>query len=1030
MDGRKARLRDVMDRLRGLGIDGSRYIVVTQGMADALLSASPTERRSLLEQAAGLSGYRVRRDEARQKLATTEQNIATMALVLDEMEPRLRALRRQARAVQDRDEAQALLRRRLHDWYASRWKATRSEAEVCKTQSASIAEDRRASEARLAELENAAEAVFQREREWQQRVDMLVAANHTLERDRDAAQGGRSETEQKLVSIRLQLHAADARALRLVAAEKEAEQHIVRIAQSLEIPASDMVRLQSEEAALGVRLEHERQSLVEAGLERRRIDGEAMAQEEASRAATRRGDELLVGLEQGARRRQEAEHWLGTARVTLQEGERETNALASRLLELDSQSHALTVRLQALEDVAAAARTRGTRLDILGARARGAATDAQRRGDAAERSLHGLTDRGNGSLLHDITVQQGWETAIAAALGSWAHTRGARGGDSTLHEDDNSGFDRWRATLDHAIGSGRWADGLVQGMPPGRVNPLRTAVLVETEAEAHHAWNRLSALPAHTVKTPGITIVTKAGICWNAVGRDASRGDDRAASYLRVKRESAVMKSRCIVLSARAARLDTARTDAIAQSKQIEGEREHVQAERRDIGIQMAELETRLARLQRQRSDLDERSEALLTELRQLDDAESSLQADYLQWEASKREIESAASELKRRLESETARVESMRSRVSALDQKQRDARHAYEVAATTLQAQTQLETAIQAERNRLQSELVAGTREKAELEGTSRRLEAELVAHEQQVKRLNRLLEEHSATLSAARAARPPREVSGEHLREARGAMSTLVRRYERAQSESDVAQQRINALASEIIDEMQVRPEELDASDQEPPSEVEVKRLRSRGLQYADADPSAIEEARELAERHAYLLKHIQDLRAAAETLRVMMEVADTEMRAQFDVAFVAVSEEFSRVFEVMLRGGRAQLEQLDGGGIEISAQLPGKRSRSSAAFSGGERSLIASSLLFGVLKMRPAPFCVLDEVDAALDEGNVDRYLAALRDISRETQAVVVTHNRATMAAADVLYGLTMDDEGASRVLSLRLDAQAAG
>jgi chromosome segregation protein len=151
---------------------------------------------------------------------------------------------------------------------------------------------------------------------------------------------------------------------------------------------------------------------------------------------------------------------------------------------------------------------------------------------------------------------------------------------------------------------------------------------------------------------------------------------------------------------------------------------------------------------------------------------------------------------------------------------------------------------------------------------------------------------------------------------------------------------------------------------------------------------------------------------------------------MRAQFDVAFVAVSEEFSRVFEVMLRGGRARLEQLDGGGIEVIAQLPGKRSRSSAAFSGGERSLIASSLLFGVLKMRPAPFCVLDEVDAALDEGNVDRYLAALRDISQKTQAVVVTHNRATMAAADVLYGLTMDAEGTSGVLSLRLDAQAAG
>ena len=122
VDGRKARLRDLLERLRSLGIDGSRHIVVTQGMADALLSAAPIERRSLLEQAAGLSGYRVRRDEARQKLGTTEGNIATIVLVLEELEPRLRSLRRQARAVEDRAEAQEALRSRLHDWFSERWR--------------------------------------------------------------------------------------------------------------------------------------------------------------------------------------------------------------------------------------------------------------------------------------------------------------------------------------------------------------------------------------------------------------------------------------------------------------------------------------------------------------------------------------------------------------------------------------------------------------------------------------------------------------------------------------------------------------------------------------------------------------------------------------------------------------------------------------------------------------------------------------------------------------------------------------------
>jgi chromosome segregation protein len=215
----------------------------------------------------------------------------------------------------------------------------------------------------------------------------------------------------------------------------------------------------------------------------------------------------------------------------------------------------------------------------------------------------------------------------------------------------------------------------------------------------------------------------------------------------------------------------------------------------------------------------------------------------------------------------------------------------------------------------------------------------------------------------------------------------------------------------------------------DEDVPTAQEVQRLRGRASQYADADESVIEESRELEERFAYLQRHAEDLRSAADNLQEIMELADNEMRGRFADAFAAVNTEFGRVFEVMLRGGHAELIENPDGGVDIVAQLPGKKTRSSAAFSGGERSLVASSLLFGVLKIRPTPFCVLDEVDAALDESNVDRYLLALRDISERTQVIVVTHNRATMAATDTLYGMTMDDEGVSSLLSLRLDAYEA-
>jgi chromosome segregation protein len=472
------------------------------------------------------------------------------------------------------------------------------------------------------------------------------------------------------------------------------------------------------------------------------------------------------------------------------------------------------------------------------------------------------------------------------------------------------------------------------------------------------------------------------------------------------------------------------RENALQQRRRAEGVLESARVELRVGRNQLTELETRVASLNHQRADLEKRTLVLRTELEQSAGSQALLATEFGRWESSQGELEIAARNHNRRVEEANSLVASARAVISDLDRERREVHQVYETAQATLRARTQLFAAMRSEYVRVQTELTTGATEEAELQRATRRHQDELASARLQVERLDRLLHEHSERLFTARSTQPMRQVSGEKVRDARRIVSGLVRQDERAQAETLNAIQRIEAIRREIAEELQLDPDELQPLDTVPPSEAEIKRLRSRAMQYADADPSVVAEAAELAERHAYLLKHVEDLRGAADALRTMMEVADTEMRAQFDVAFASVSEEFSRVFEVMLRGGRATLDQLDGGGIEVIAQLPGKRSQASAAFSGGERSLIASSLLFGVLKMRPAPFCVLDEVDAALDEGNVDRYLAALRDISTSTQAIVVTHNRATMAAADALYGLTMDSEGTSRALSLRLETQAAG
>jgi chromosome segregation protein len=217
-------------------------------------------------------------------------------------------------------------------------------------------------------------------------------------------------------------------------------------------------------------------------------------------------------------------------------------------------------------------------------------------------------------------------------------------------------------------------------------------------------------------------------------------------------------------------------------------------------------------------------------------------------------------------------------------------------------------------------------------------------------------------------------------------------------------------------------------------------IENLKSKIQRLGVINPLALEEYEEAAERQTFLTTQSDDLRQAGVALRELIAELEAAMRARFEMTFRAVAEEFERSFTRLFGGGQAQLqlvysngngtdaEGVAGLGVEILARPPGKRQQTLSLLSGGERSLTASALLFAILKVNPSPFCVLDEVDAALDETNVGRFRSALADLSEQTQFLLVTHNRATIEAADTIYGISMGEDGASRVLSLRLEELA--
>ena len=218
------------------------------------------------------------------------------------------------------------------------------------------------------------------------------------------------------------------------------------------------------------------------------------------------------------------------------------------------------------------------------------------------------------------------------------------------------------------------------------------------------------------------------------------------------------------------------------------------------------------------------------------------------------------------------------------------------------------------------------------------------------------------------------------------------------------------------------------------ELPSPGRLATLRRRFHELGAANPFAVDEYRAVRERLETLDAQDKDLREAIARTRQLIADLDELIATQFRSTFAALELAFDRRFQQLFGGGFARLiltdpTDLSATGIEITARPPGKKPQALSMLSGGERSLTAVALLFAMLEVRPAPFCVLDEVDAALDEANVGRFTDALRELADQTQFIVITHNRGTIEAADALYGVTVGDDSVSRVISLRLDEAQA-
>ncbi|MFN8104720.1 MAG: chromosome segregation protein SMC [Acidimicrobiia bacterium] len=1056
INGEACRLLDVVELLSDAGVGRTFHNVVGQGRIDAILQASPEDRRVAIEEAAGVLKHRKRRERALRRLGAVDADLVRLEDLERELARRLRPLERQVKGAERHGvvttelEALSLWRAgRVIEDRRLRLEAAESRVARVHERGGDVRADLRAAEVELARLEAAARSATESvdaTRSTRSRFDRIVARFHGLARlvterrhsvrDRLAAldhEAGQSETEVEAersgaVGALAELERADADLT-----EVARHHHVEVLAHTAEVTdleaAWRAAGLDGDDrrAALGAQM-----SAAGAALDRSEADL-ARLHERDDAARSR-----LAGLDDA----------IGSATACSESAVRGLAPVEERIGRLESlrsaaeaDLHAQTTQHRRWTNDAAGAEARAESFEAVLARSEGdvAATDA-----LSER--FGATVR----VRDAVRVERGAELAVSAALGSLLDAVVIPGGEGpaqavveivkgiedavlTAVSGADVGVDADRARV-RAAKLGVLSLLEVVHLSPGETAARRIACLVQQHAAEVFVCRDAGEALALSLSVPESVFVTPEGDVFSGgvmTVRSANRGEavepTLAAAAARRVAAAADRRARqvgelCVLrqaeleslgeelaaLSREASDIRARRADAEAARARAKAEAGDVRRDLESLAAQVEALETTL-----------ERERARHAELRRLLDAEepTATEAERVALEQRRRGLDARGDELQRRsleIEAERARVSertrSLRERVSELDRRRasltqrrvRDETVRRELAAVSAFCEEAGATialaAAEAERRRSH---------------TARVLEGLQVARSSAVDDLGATRSRHKALNDAL--AELARE---EHEAEIAQAEARL-----RLEAAEDVARRDLDVDAETAV--AAVLPGGIEPDAVEERIESCRKELRRIG----PVNPLALQEFTELAERDRTLRSELEDVRAAKREIGKVVVQVDDKIAEILAGAYADVQHHFAHLFGLLFPGGAGRVVLTDpddvlATGVEIEACPSGKSPKRLSLLSGGERSLAALAYLFAVFRSRPSPFYVLDEVEAALDDINLHRFCNLLREFRRDSQILIVTHQKRTMEIADVIYGVSLGADGTSQILSQRV------
>jgi chromosome segregation protein len=1041
INGTRCRRKDITNLFLGTGLGSRSYAIIEQGMISRIIDARADDMRAFVEEAAGISRYKERRKETEVRVAETRENLERLQDVRDEVEKQIRHLQRQAAG-------------------ARRYQALKEQERRLTAQLLAL---------RLRELDSGAEVhdatVRACELTLQGELAALRAAEHAIERQR-AVQSAHSDS----------LSAVQARCYEVGADISRLEQSIEHTRELRERQRADLAQTHTTLAELDAHIGRDERQLATLRAELARLAPERVAAQQAESMAAARLETLEQGLQRWQQRWDEhtgsasaADQSVQVERARIEQLDNQLQRLAAQAQRLAEEGASLgaadsageLTRLTAAESAAGACSAECTvahaaaqeRVQALRAaqlraedaleQARGAraaagaelasleglqaAALAARGGEAAqwlERS--GLTARPR--VAATLEVEAGWERAVETALGEYLEAvcvaqlealapqlAQLAGGSVTLVESAAAPAAPASTLASRARG------------PAAVLAPLAQVLTAASLEEALRTRSHLGE---------GQSVITPAGEWLGRGWLRVSRGPEAREGVLEREQRLKALRATAAASSGRVTQAEGTLSSARAQLAQAESERDGAQAALQGAHQQHADLLGALQASRARVADSTQRGERLQQHAAELarerettEAARTRAAAELARASAERAELATAAQALTaerdaQRTELTAARAAAQAAQLSARDlhvqvESRRSTESSVTVGVTRMSEQREQ---LMKRRAELECELASGDEPILKTQVRLNETLALRVTVEAEFAVARRALEEADSALRALDEQRLGAEQRVQAAREAMeqarlAAQETHVRRGALAEQFAATGCE-LPAVLAELTAEANAVGWELSLAE----TRADIERLGAVNL-------AAIDELREQTQRKEYLDSQFADLTAALETLAEAMRRIDKETRARFEDTFERINAGLRDKFPRLFGGGHAYLELVGDdkltAGVAVMARPPGKKNSTIHLLSGGEKALTAVALVFSIFDLNPAPFCLLDEVDAPLDEYNVGRFCDIVREMSNRVQFVFITHNKSTMELASQLIGVTMNEPGVSRLVTVDVD-----